>query len=168
MFSLSFLSLLPFKPSSVKGQLPTGCCAEGCREILLVKKKWEASPPTPKLHQTNCKCVWLLNLDEKKNHVVNSSCCVLPATDICRCGYVMRLRLCRRTQHKWPIYASLVVTVPLRHHSWNTWEAEKGNQEHHLEFVLPCSNPLRLLWSTLIRQLKIWFGLVTWCAFLRW
>lgn len=163
MFSFSFLSLLPFKPSSVKGQLPKGCCADGCREILLVKKKCEkpAHPPPSPIKPTVNVCdswIWM-----KKKHVVNSSCCVLPATDICLCGCVMRLRLCRRTQHKWPIYASLVVTAPLKHHSWNTREAEKGDQE----FLLPCSNPFRLLWSTLIRQLKIWFSLITWCAFLR-
>jgi hypothetical protein len=42
--------------------------------------------------------VWM-----KKKSVVNSSRSVLPATDICCCFCVVRLRLCRRTRCKWPI-----------------------------------------------------------------
>lgn len=169
-FLSSFPLLSPQNPPTWKVNWLKACCFDDCHEILLVLmwEMWEGWLPPLTPLQTNCMCVWqcVCKFGWKKN-VVNSSCCVLPATDICCCCYVMRLRLSWRIGCKWPIYLFLNRDSLLNYHFWKTWKVVKGDQGSQLDLALTWSNSLVLQVILVDKKFdKIGFCLIKWHAFL--
>lgn len=117
-----------------------GCCSDDCCGILLVKKKREKpAHPAPSPRQTNCKCVWLLSLDEKNMWLGLLVVYFLPLTFVAVAVYWGWG--CVGEHNASDLY------IPHCHHSSQApflecLEGEKGGQEHHLEFALPYNNLL--------------------------
>lgn len=107
-FQSPFSLLSPQNASTWKVNCLKACCFDDCPEILLVRKvRRLATSPQPTSNQLYvCMTVCVCKFGWKKD-VVNSSCCILPAIDICCCCCVMRLRLGGRMGCRWPIYLFL-------------------------------------------------------------
>lgn len=114
--SLSFLSpfslVSPQNPLTRKVKWLKACCFDDCHEILLVRNVRRLATSSHPTSNQLYVCVTVCVRFDEKEKVVNSSCRVLPATDICCCCCVMRLKLDGRIKCKWPIYLFLNYDYP--------------------------------------------------------